>query len=100
MGKPITHEETASIEEDFPDLVMDILEIISEIVYWSCWSTYEEHAGIFIFKAFDDSYQKIEFGYCVFGDPPNYQSEIEEISKEEVGEEIAEMEKMINSDEF
>lgn len=93
----MTPKEIENIKNYFPDFD---LEIISKIIYWDGWTSYEEHGGLFIFEAFDGSYQKIEYGSCVFGDPSNYATDIFEITLEEMKSQIQEMNDIINYYQF
>lgn len=68
-------------------------EIVKEVIYSNGWSSYEEFAQLFIFKAFDDSYQKVEYGSTVYG---AWSNDIQEISFDQVKLEIKEMEEIIS----
>lgn len=85
--------------EELKSWIPDLdLEIIKEVIYCNGWSTYEEFGHVFIFKAFDDSFQKIDYGHNVF--TGNWSDYMQEISEEQVKLEIEEMEKIIDQCEL
>lgn len=79
------------LKKELPDLD---LEIVKEIIYWDGWSSYEEFGTLLIFKAFDDSYQKTDYGYNVFASQ-RFFNDFQEITKEEADALIAEMNEVI-----
>jgi len=79
----ISKEDENRIKNILPDFDFEILK---EIIYFDSWTSFEEYHGLLIFKAFDDSYQTLEYGHNVYvGD---YLNGIDEISKEEAELEI------------
>jgi len=86
----ISKEDENRIKNILPDFDFEILK---EIIYFDSWTSFEEYNILFIFKAFDDSYQMVECGHNVYtGD---FLSNIDEISKEEAESEIEDHQKEI-----
>lgn len=80
------------IQETFVDA--DI-SLISDIAYYNWWTSCEEHGGILIFKAIDDSIQMVSFGHSVFSEDDNNYFDLHEIDEIQALKEIDDMEKLI-----
>jgi hypothetical protein len=91
--RPLTDTDKESLRKIF-DSGLD-LELVSSVIYFGGWCSYEENGGIFIFRAIDGSIQKAEFGYCVMSENHDNSFTLEELTPEEAIKAIEEMEEMI-----
>lgn len=88
----MTDKEKNEILEIFTNPRIDL---IKEVIYFDGWSSWEDCAGILIFRGIDDSLQRVNWSSCGYGS--NYEFEPIEISYEDMIEEIKEMEEAITN---
>ena len=82
-------EQIQEVKDTFPDADLSLIE---EIIYFNGWNGYEEHGGILIFKAIDDSFQLATYGNNVFSEDTKNYFDLYELSQEEAVKEISDME--------
>jgi hypothetical protein len=89
---PLNAQQSADVLAVFPDA--DLL-LIDDIVYFDGWASYEEAAGMLIFRAIDGTLQRADYGHCVMASVEDQACEnaftLTEISEETAAYEIAEM---------
>lgn len=57
--------------------------MLDQVVYEAGWSSYEEYGQITIYEREDGSLYQVIEGYCVYGEPAQYNNDPEDISLEE-----------------
>jgi hypothetical protein len=67
------------------------LSIIKSVLYFDGWASYEEDGGALIFIGIDDSLQVVNYGYSVMAEDNTNYFQPRDISPEEAGRLIAEL---------
>lgn len=71
------------------------ISLIKTVLYFDGWSDYEECGGILVFRAIDDSFQIVHYGYCVMAEDNTNYFQLREVSATEAQLAIAEMQAAI-----